>query len=147
MSTDALLVAFATNNRIDEYLIRNLPDEAWRASPPNGKGRDIAAICAHMHNVRLMWLKSAGKTPELPAKLDDETCTKEETVVALAESHKELDAAIRQSLESDGRIKGFKPDVGMAGPLVRFVDSQSAPDHRFCLPLPARVSQRFSLVT
>jgi uncharacterized damage-inducible protein DinB len=111
VSTEALLTAFATNNRIDEYLIRNLSDAAWRATPPQGKGRDIAAICAHMHNVRLMWLKSAGKTPELPAKLDGDTCTREETIAALGESYRALDAVIRESLETDGRIKGFKPDV------------------------------------
>jgi hypothetical protein len=70
VSTEALANAFATNNRINEYLIRNLPDEAWRAVPPGGKGRDIASIFAHLHNVRLMWLKSAGKTSPLPDKLE-----------------------------------------------------------------------------
>jgi hypothetical protein len=50
--TDALISAFATNNRIKPYLIENIPDEAWRVTPP--KGRDIASIAAHIHNVRLM---------------------------------------------------------------------------------------------
>ena len=46
---DALLHAWATNNRIDIYLIENVPEEAWRAKPPNGKGRDIASLFVHMH--------------------------------------------------------------------------------------------------
>jgi len=56
----ALLAAFATNERINQYLIQNLAEESWRATPPGGKGRTIAAIFAHLHNVRLMWMKSAG---------------------------------------------------------------------------------------
>ena len=48
---EALLNAFSTNDRINHYLIGNLPPEAWNAKPADGKGRTIAAIVAHMHNV------------------------------------------------------------------------------------------------
>jgi hypothetical protein len=54
----ALLNAFNTNNRINLYLIDNLPPAAWKAKAPQGKSRTIAAIVAHMHNVRVMWLKA-----------------------------------------------------------------------------------------
>ena len=112
MATEPLLAAFATNNRIHEYLIRNLPDEAWRAVPPGGKGRDIASIFAHIHNVRLMWLKSAtGKTAALPDKLDGNLCTKEDATRALDESWLALDGVLRSALNGDGRVKGFKPDA------------------------------------
>jgi len=30
----ALIDAYATNNRINVYLVENLPDEAWRAKLP-----------------------------------------------------------------------------------------------------------------
>jgi len=43
----ALLNAFETNNRINLYLIENLPAGAWSAKPVVGKGRTIAAILAH----------------------------------------------------------------------------------------------------
>jgi hypothetical protein len=60
----ALLNAFKTNDRINRFLIGHLPDTVWRADPPGGKGRTIAAIVAHMHNVRVMWLKdTACPTP------------------------------------------------------------------------------------
>ena len=42
----ALLTSFDTNDRINQYMIENLPAEAWRADPPGGKGRTIAAIVA-----------------------------------------------------------------------------------------------------
>jgi len=61
----ALLSAFDTNNRINQYLVENLPAEAWNAKPPDGKGRTVAAIVAHMHNVRVMWLKAA-KADQIP---------------------------------------------------------------------------------
>ena len=108
---DALLHAWATNNRIDTYLIGNMPDEAWRAVPPGGKGRDIASLFGHMHNVRVMWLKSINKTAALPAKLEGEEYTKEDAIAALTESQQALEAALRKSLSSDGKISGFRPDA------------------------------------
>jgi uncharacterized damage-inducible protein DinB len=108
---EALLAAYATNNRVNEFLIRNVPDAAWRAEPPGGKGREIGAIVAHMHNVRLMWLKSAGKTDAIPPKLESDKCSKEAAIEALESSWKAVQDLLRASLESDGRIKGFKPDV------------------------------------
>ena len=108
--TDAILHAHATNNRINTYLIRNLPEEAWRATPPGGKGRDIASIAAHMHNVRLMWLKAMG-SKDLPPKLDPSTVTSEEAIEHLDASFRALETELKKALESDGRIKGFKPDA------------------------------------
>ena len=72
--SDALVGAYATNNRINVYLVKNLPEEAWRSTLPGAKGRDIASMIAHMHNVRVMWLKATGAT-ELPPKLDPKTVT------------------------------------------------------------------------
>ncbi len=108
---EGLVAAFATNNRINEYLIRNLPDEAWRMKAPDGKGRHAAAMLAHMHNVRLMWLKSAGNAAAMPEKLDGDACTKEEAIRAFDESRKALEAVLRDALDGDGKVKGFKPDV------------------------------------
>lgn len=78
---DALLRAFDTNDRINRYLIENLPVEAWRAKPPDGKGRSIASIVAHVHNVRVMWLKAA-RAGDLPEQLNRATVTPAEAVRA-----------------------------------------------------------------
>ena len=51
-----------TANRMD--------DRAWRAEPPGGKGRTIAEIFAHIHNVRHMWLVVAAKELPIPEKLN-----------------------------------------------------------------------------
>lgn len=114
---DALLAAFDTNDRINLYLLENLPEAAWRAEPPNGKGREVAAIVAHMHNVRVMWLKAVkGK---LPPQLDRHTVTSAQAGKALDQSRAALREVLQSSLSGDGRIKGFRPDVaGFFGYLI-----------------------------
>jgi len=107
----ALLNAFQINDRINQYLIDNLPEAAWNAKPPDGKGRTIAAIAAHMHNVRVMWLKVAAKGSEIPEQLDRATVTPKQAAKGLEQSCQALTELMKRSLESDGRIKGFRPDV------------------------------------
>ena len=113
-----LLNAFNTNDRINQYVIDNLPPEAWKAKPPDGKGRTISAIVAHMHNVRVMWLKAA-KAEEIPAQLDRATVTPSQAKQALETSRAALSAVMSHAMETDGRIKSFRPDVaGFFGYLI-----------------------------
>ena len=115
---DALLHAFDTNDRINQYMLENLPAESWRASPSGGKGRTIAAIAAHMHNVRVMWLKAA-KATDIPDQLERDKVTSAQASKALAQSHAALTSVIKAALESDGRVKEFRPDVaGFVGYLI-----------------------------
>jgi len=122
----ALLNVFNTNNRINQYLIDNIPQAAWNAKPPGGKGRSIPAILAHMHNVRIMWLKATtrGKDKEnagggIPLSLDPAKVTPSQALRALEQSRHALSAVMSQALNDDGRIKGFRPDVaGFVGYLI-----------------------------
>lgn len=114
----SLLEAFNTNNRINQYLIDNLPPAAWKMKPADGKGRTIGAIVAHMHNVRVMWLKAA-KAGEIPEQLDRATVTPGQATRALEGSRHALSIIISRALESDGRIRSFRPDVaGFLGYLI-----------------------------
>lgn len=116
---EALLAAFETNERINQYLLENLPSEAWRAEPPEGKGRTIAAMVAHMHNVRVMWLKASARESRIPEQLDRAKVTPSQASKALGQSHAALAAVMEAALKGDGRIKGFRPDVaGFFGYLV-----------------------------
>ena len=115
----ALLTSFDTNDRINQYMIENLPTEVWRAEPPEGKGRTVAAVVAHMHNVRVMWLKAAAKESKIPEQLDRATVTPAQATKALEKSRAALSAVLKPALESDGRVKGFRPDVaGFFGYLI-----------------------------
>src|SRR5215468_6150967 len=108
---DALLNSYKTNDRITRYLFENLDDLAWNAEPPDGKGREIAAIVAHVHNVRVMWLKAAAKGSKIPAQLDRHTVTPAQAKKALDQSCDALLVLMKAAIESDGRVKSFKPDV------------------------------------
>ncbi len=62
-----------------------------------------------MHNVRVMWLKaSKGRVPE---QLDRFTVTPAQARKALDASCAALREVLQAALETDGRIKGFRPDV------------------------------------
>src|SRR5580693_4320989 len=105
----ALLTSFDTNDRINQYLIENLPAAAWRAEPPEGKGRTVAAIVAHMHNVRVMWLKAAAKGSKIPEQLDRSSVTPTQASKALEQSREALSVVLKSALENDGRVKGYRP--------------------------------------
>lgn len=116
----ALLNAFLINEQANQLLLKNLDVAAWHSPTPTGKGRTIAAMAAHMHNVRLMWLAAADKSAKLPAKLDGDKVSAEEVSEALTKSA----AAIRKLIEKGladpaGRVPNFKPDVAaFAGYLI-----------------------------
>jgi uncharacterized damage-inducible protein DinB len=115
----ALLNAFETNERINQYLLENFPLLAWKAGPPGGKGRTAAAIFAHMHNVRVMWLKAAAKGTKIPDQLDRLSVTPAQASKALAQSHAALAAVLELALAGNGRVKGFRPDAaGFLGYLI-----------------------------
>ena len=115
----ALLTSFDTNDRINQYMIENLPSEAWRAEPTGGKGRTVAAIVAHLHNVRVMWLKATAKGSKIPDQLDRTNVTPTQAMKGLEQSRAALSAVLKSALESDGRVKGFRPDVaGFFGYLI-----------------------------
>jgi hypothetical protein len=114
----AVLNAFDTNNRINHYLIENLPSEAWNAKPPDGKGRTIAAIVAHMHNVRVMWLKAV-KVDDIPEQLIVAALLRRKRRMPWRVVGEALHKVIGRALTSDGRVKGFRPDVvGFLGYLI-----------------------------
>jgi uncharacterized damage-inducible protein DinB len=114
----ALLNAFDTNDNINQYMLENLPSESWRAATPDGKGRTIAAIVAHMHNVRVMWLKAA-KAAEVPAQIEKDKVTATQASKALEQSRAALSEVLKAALDTDGRVKGFRPDVaGFVGYLI-----------------------------
>jgi uncharacterized damage-inducible protein DinB len=107
---EELLRSFDIHCRITIYLLDNLDPQSWRAPTPDGKGRDIASLAAHIHSVHCMWLKAAG-APDLPSALDKQTVTLPEAIAALKETATALHSLIATSLASGVRVKNFKPDT------------------------------------
>jgi uncharacterized damage-inducible protein DinB len=116
----ALLEAWAVNERMNQFLLEHVPPAAWRADPPGGKGRTIAAIFAHIHNVRHMWLVVSARGGKIPEKLDRSKCTAPQAAAALKKSSASISQMLAAALaRPDGKVKDFRPDVvGMFGYMV-----------------------------
>jgi uncharacterized damage-inducible protein DinB len=106
---DAVLRSFAIHNRIHIYLLNAISAEVWTAPPPSGKGRTIAALVAHIHSVRLMWLKAANVKGQ-PAALEKDGTT-EAARQGLEASGAAVLAWLEPVLKGSATISGFKPDA------------------------------------
>ena len=116
----SLLETFAINERANQLLLRYIDDSAWRAAPPSGKGRSIAEVATHIHNVRLMWLSAADKTAKLPPKLAQVQAKRVEVQAALKASSEAVLELLKKGLDNPaGKVPHFKPDVvAFAGYLI-----------------------------
>lgn len=108
---EQLVETWSIHDRINRYLLQAISPEAL-GSALAPKHRTVFQLFAHIHNVRLMWLKSAA--PELlegVAKLEGENGDKAALNAALEASGRAVEALVRQSLDDGGKVKGFKPHV------------------------------------
>lgn len=103
--------AFATNERINQYLLEHLEPAAWDLEAPVGKGRTIRAIFAHLHNVRHMWLVVSAKDVPAPEKVERTRLTLEQAREALSASGAAMLALLERAHGAGGHVKDFKPDV------------------------------------
>jgi uncharacterized damage-inducible protein DinB len=111
----AAVQIFAANDRINQTLIEHLDAAAWRAKPP-GKGRTIAAIFTHMHNVRTKWVRLTAPHLKVPRQLHRALCTPRQARAGLAESAARCAEMLAEALgEGEGRIETFRRD-GWAKP-------------------------------
>jgi uncharacterized damage-inducible protein DinB len=109
MSESHIAQAWAIHDRINRYLLAAIPDEALAAVSAS-KGRSVAEQFAHIHNVRLMWLKSAqpDALAALP-KLEKDSLDRKKLNAALEKSGVAIAKLLEQSAADGGRVKGFKP--------------------------------------
>ena len=112
MPENQLLDTWHISDRINLYML-DAVDPASLNSQSASKGRTIGEQFAHIHNVRLMWLKSAA--PELLTGLNKlektEANNKNLLKKAITDSGKAIGVLLNQSSET-GKVKGFKPHVG-----------------------------------
>ena len=114
MSLDAekeIIDTWNINNRINLYMLDAIPAEALNDVPAS-KGRTVAQQFAHVHNVRLMWMKSAA--PELMEdveKVEKEMAADKKLLArALKDSGKAMESLFKKAIV-EGKVKGFKPHV------------------------------------
>ncbi|HEX2078397.1 MAG TPA: DinB family protein [Longimicrobium sp.] len=105
-----LVDAWRIHDRINRYLLAAVPAEAMGAVSAS-RGRTVGEQFAHVHNVRLMWLKEAA--PELLEGLQkiekDAAGDAEGLRAALEASGEAIATLLARALEGGGRVRGFKP--------------------------------------
>jgi uncharacterized damage-inducible protein DinB len=106
---EQLLETWQIHNRINLYLL-NAIDESSLGDLSASKGRTVGEQFAHLHNVRLMWLKSAA--PELLAgleKIERESASDKKLLSqSLAASGQAISRMLTECFAT-GKVKGFKP--------------------------------------
>src|SRR5262245_13068765 len=98
------------NETSNHTLLKHLDERAWRAALADVQGRTIAAIVAHMHNVRVMYLKMA-KAGKVPQQLDRHSVTRQDAKRALDQSHRAIEKLLSESLAGNAKIRSFPPHV------------------------------------
>lgn len=118
MSIKQSIETWEIHNRINLYLLNEINTEHLLDTSAS-KGRNVGEQFAHIHNVRLMWLKAAyPKLLEGQNKIEKDEITK----MLLQEELVKSAHAIADLLEygfKENRIKGFKPHpVAFLGYLI-----------------------------
>jgi len=112
MDEKQLLETWEIHNRINLYLL-DAVEPAALVSLSASKGRTVGEQFAHIHNVRLMWLKSAAT--ELLAgllKIEKEQAVDKKLLrKCLAESGQAIKSLLSKSVLDGGKVNGFKPHV------------------------------------
>jgi uncharacterized damage-inducible protein DinB len=117
---EQLTETWSVNNRINLYLLDGIKDEALGYTPAS-KGRSVAEAFAHLHNVRLMWLKTSA--PELLEGLEkieqEEALNRKLLKRSLEASGRAVEMLFKKGVAAGGKIKGFKPHaVAFLGYLI-----------------------------
>lgn len=112
MDQQQLLETWEIHNRINLYLLAAI-DHEHLGDTAASKGRTVAEQFAHLHNVRLMWLKQAA--PELIGKLQkvekENAANKQLLHQSIVDSGQAINQLFTKGIESKGKVKGFKPHV------------------------------------
>ena len=101
---NVLVEAFAVNERMNQLVLEHLAPQAWRAKPPGPRGRTIAAIVVHVHNIRRKWIRLSAPGVKPPPVLDRARCTQGEAQAALAESAACCRAMLESALGGNGTL-------------------------------------------
>jgi uncharacterized damage-inducible protein DinB len=107
----ALLEIWSANERMNQLILEHLDPRAWRAKPPGGKSRTIAAIFSHVHNIRRKWVRLSAPHLKLPAELDRSHLTQKQAKAAFAESANRCSEMLADALTAKpARVRKFHRD-------------------------------------
>jgi uncharacterized damage-inducible protein DinB len=115
---DGLLATYAINDAMNQLLLAHLDPRAWRATLPGVKrgGRTIAAVFAHLHNNRLVWLKHSAPHLKRPPALDPARCTMKQASAAHKKSAEQCLRMLTEALSDNPKRRVTKFSRGAWSP-------------------------------
>ena len=106
---EQVLIAWRVHNNINLLLLKAVPAKGLLAVPSGSRGRDVARQFAHMHKVRVNWLRyngvAVGKMPTFAART---TPPRARLRKALVNSGKEVEKFLRAKLEAGEPLRLFQ---------------------------------------
>ena len=114
-----LLRTYAINDAMNQLVLSHLDPRAWRAKLPGLKrnGRSIAAIYAHLHNNRLVWLKNSAPHLKCPAPLNPDRCTIKQAAAAHKKSGAQCLRMLSDALSNGANRRVTKFSRGSWSPI------------------------------
>jgi uncharacterized damage-inducible protein DinB len=141
-----LVESYTVNERMNQIILENLDPAAWRAKLPGTRGRTIADIVSHVHNVRRKWLRLSAPQLKLPAPLNRATCTPKQAQAALLESGARCSAMLAEAkiFHRDGWAKPWPAGPAMLAYMLTH-DAHHRGQicmlaHQLGFPLPAKAA-------
>jgi uncharacterized damage-inducible protein DinB len=141
-----MVESYAVNERMYQLVLQHLDPAAWRAKLPGGKGRTIADIVVHVHNVRRKWLRLSDPKGKVPAAIHRTGCTQSEARTALAESGARCGEMIAEvaTFHRDGWARPWPAGAAMVAYMITH-DAHHRGQicmlaHQLGFPLPAPAS-------
>ena len=114
-----LVETYSVNDLMNQILLKHLDPRAWRAQPPGkkGSGRTIAAIFAHLHNCRLVWIRNSAPHLRCPKPLDPDKCTMKQASAAHSESAEQCLEMLEDALTGGEKRRVTKFSRGSWAPV------------------------------
>lgn len=107
---EQLVEAWRTNDRINRFLLNEVGESRLAISLL--KGKTVEGQFAHIHAVRLMWIKVAAPSKlDGLAKLEKGSFGFQDLHTSLEASGEAIAALVKVSANTDGKVKGFKQHV------------------------------------
>jgi uncharacterized damage-inducible protein DinB len=108
---EQLVESWYVNHRVTLKVIDGLPAEAMKATLSERGGRDIARQLAHLHEVRVAWMRRPDMPNGMPHFEKGESPPKAKLRKYLDESAAGIERLLRRGCANGGEIGGFKRGV------------------------------------
>ena len=103
-----VLHASEINDGAHPDMMEDLPPDARYAEPPDGRGRELGAIVAHMDNVGMIWLTATAHGREIAGQFDLCKETPAEAKKGSEPCRAAANVVRQKTLENTGGVRGFK---------------------------------------